>query len=131
KNLREFPVSSDTDVLSPGKLPPEFLAALLARYTAQDSSLIIPPSVGVDAAAIALGNEILVAKTDPITFATDQIGWYAVHVNANDVACLGARPRWFLSTILLPEQGASRQLAEQIFAQIADACASLGVVYAG
>ena len=25
---------------------------------------------------------VVVAKTDPITFATDQIGWYAVHSDA-------------------------------------------------
>ena len=31
-------------------------------------------------------------KTDPITFATDEIGRYAVHVNANDVATMGAVP---------------------------------------
>jgi hydrogenase maturation factor len=42
------------------------------------------------------------AKSDPITFATDEIGWYAVHVNANDVATTGAQPRWFLATVLLP-----------------------------
>ena len=49
-----------------------------------------------------LGDRYLVAKTDPITFATSEIGWYAVNVNANDVAVMGAQPRWFLATVLLP-----------------------------
>ena len=37
----------------------------------------------------------LLAKTDPITFATDRIGWYAVNVNANDIAVAGGTPKWF------------------------------------
>ncbi|NIP79808.1 MAG: hypothetical protein GWM90_11540, partial [Gemmatimonadetes bacterium] len=72
-----------------------------------------------------------VAKTDPITFATDAIGWYAVHVNANDVACCGARPRWFLATLLLPEGGTTAELVESIFDQMATACAELDVTLCG
>lgn len=121
----------NSNELSPGKLPPEFLTTLLARYAADDPDVIVRPGVGMDAAAIMLGEQVLVAKTDPITFATDQIGWYAVHVNANDVACLGARPRWFLATVLLPERGTTRASAEQIFAQLESACTSLGVVLVG
>jgi hydrogenase maturation factor len=40
-------------------------------------------------------------------------------------------PRWFLATVLLPERGATAALAEAIFAQIADACASLDVSLCG
>ena len=47
------------------------------------------PRVGEDAAVIDLGDRYLVATADPITFATDELGWYALHVNANDIA--GAR----------------------------------------
>jgi hydrogenase expression/formation protein HypE len=50
-----------------------------------------------------MGDRYLVATTDPITFATDLIGWYAVHVNANDVASMGAKPKWFMAVVLLPE----------------------------
>lgn len=60
--------------------------------------------VGQDAAVIDMGERYLVAKTDPITFATDQIGWYAVQGNANDIACTGATPLWFLVTLLLSER---------------------------
>jgi len=85
----------------------------------------------MDAAVIDTGDRYLVAKTDPITFATDRIGWYAVHVNANDVACMGAEPRWFLASLLLPEGQADRGLAETIFDQITEACRSLGVSLVG
>jgi hydrogenase expression/formation protein HypE len=122
---------SDPTPILPGKLPAGQLAALLGRYAQHDPQVVVGPAIGLDATAIALGDTVLVAKSDPITFATDQIGWYAVHVNANDVACLGARPRWFLATLLLPESNTTPALVEQIFAQINSACAELGVVLVG
>lgn len=113
-----------------GKLPSDILTRLLARLPA-DPRLLISPGIGRDAAAIDLGQgRVLVAKTDPITFATEQIGRYVVHVNANDVACLGARPAWFMATVLLPEN-APAELSEEIFEQIRSTCEELGVVPAG
>jgi hydrogenase expression/formation protein HypE len=114
-----------------GKLPTEHLARLLARYAPIDPRVIVGPGVGRDAAVIDVSDRYLVAKTDPITFATDEIGRYAVHVNANDVACTGAAPRWFLATLLLPESHTPPALADAIFDQIADACRELGVALVG
>ncbi|MDO8617162.1 MAG: AIR synthase-related protein [Dehalococcoidia bacterium] len=117
--------------LPPGKLPHDLLAALLAQVQPRDPRVLVGPGIGRDAAVIDTGGpRLLVAKTDPITFATDRIGWYAVHVNANDIACLGATPAWFLATVLLPE-GADPALAAAIFAQITDACRSLAVELVG
>lgn len=92
---------------------------------------MVGPGVGLDAAVIDMGDRYLVAKTDPITLASDRVGWYAVHVNANDVACMGAEPRWFLASLLLPEGQADRGLADAIFDQITEACGSLGVSLVG
>ena len=114
-----------------GKLPAALLHDLLARHAPTDPRVIVGPEVGVDAAVIDMGDRYLVAKTDPVTFATDEIGWYAVHVNANDVACCGATPRWFLATLLLPEAGTTSELAESVFGQIDDACRQLGVSLCG
>jgi hydrogenase expression/formation protein HypE len=114
-----------------GKLPLAVLEELLARYSMADDRLMVGPQAGEDAAVIDFGDRYLVAKTDPITFATDEIGWYAVHVNANDVAVMGARPRWFLATLLLPEGRADQEMAESILAQIHSACTGLGIVLAG
>ncbi|MEM7034500.1 MAG: AIR synthase related protein, partial [Chloroflexota bacterium] len=87
-----------TDLIYPlGKLPGHHLAQLLDSYTPTDPRLILGGKVGEDAALIDMGDHYLVAKTDPITFAADKIGWYAVNVNANDIACLGATPNWFLA----------------------------------
>jgi hydrogenase maturation factor len=117
--------------LRAGKLPAEALAALLARVDVRDPRVLVGPGIGRDAAVIDLGaGRALVAKTDPITFATRHIGWYAVHVNANDVACMGARPAWFMATALLPE-GAGDDAPADIFDQIVSACASLDVTLIG
>ena len=94
-----------------GKLPSDLLAQLLGNISGGDPRVIVGPGIGVDAAVIDMGDRYLVAKTDPITFATDQVGWYAVHVNANDVACMGGTPRWFLATLLMPEDQANEALA--------------------
>lgn len=116
-----------------GKLAPELLSDLLERHTFSfpDDQVLVYPGVGEDAAVIDVGERWLVAKTDPITFASDEIGWYAVHVNANDVAAAGGVPRWFLSTLLLPGGVANQALVEQIMGQIASACRSLDVVPCG
>lgn len=113
-----------------GKLPASFLASLLGRYTRPDPRLVVRPGIGLDAAVLDMGETLLVATSDPITFATDQIGWYAVHVNANDVACMGATPQWFLATLLLPPDSAA-PFVEGLFAQIHDACTALGVTLVG
>ncbi len=113
-----------------GKLPANLLAAFLARLP-QDPRVVVGPRVGEDATVIDMGDRYLVAKTDPITFATDAIGWYAVQVNANDLATTGATPRWFLATVLLPGGLADAGLAERIFDQLVAACADLDITLAG
>ena len=115
----------------PGKLPAEHLARLLGRYSRPDSRLVIGPRPGEDVAVIDMGDRYLVAKSDPITFATDEIGRYVVNINANDIACSGATPRWFLATLLLPEGKTDLQLVESIFAQIAQACEELDITLVG
>lgn len=122
-----------TAVFPVGKLPPENLAQLLRKHTFSlpNDRILVYPGVGEDAAVIDMGEHWLVAKTDPITFATDEIGWYAVNVNANDIAAAGGTPRWFLSTLLLPQDKTDQALVERIMAQIATACRTLDVVPCG
>jgi hydrogenase expression/formation protein HypE len=117
--------------LPAGKLPLPLLERLLTRFAPHDPRIVVGPRAGEDAAVFDLGDRYLVAKTDPITFATSEIGWYAVNVNANDVAVMGAQPKWFLATVLLPAGKASGELAEDIFRQIYEACDALGVSLAG
>jgi hydrogenase maturation factor len=127
-------MSTGTTPLAAGKLPAPLLAALLAGLPVDDPQLILGPTVGEDAAVIdfAPGSaHLLVAKSDPITFATDAIGYYAVNVCANDLAVTGATPRFYLPTLLLPAGAADVGLARTIFDQIGAACVQLGIVVAG
>ena len=113
-----------------GKIDPGILGELIARYTGADNRILIGPGVGEDATIIDMGNTLLVAKTDPITHVTSEIGHYAVNINANDIAAMGGKPLWFLATILLP-LSTDRDAVEGIFSGISDACKGLGVSYCG
>ncbi len=114
-----------------GKLRAELLEQLFRKYVPHDPRVVVGPRVGEDAAVLDLGDRYLVATTDPITFATDELGRYALHVNANDLAVRGARPLWFLATVLLPEGGASESRVEALFVELTEACAELGVALVG
>ena len=114
-----------------GKLPLEKLETLIKQNKAFAPGIVVGPGIGRDAAVIDFGEKYLVAKTDPITFVTDEIGYYAVNINANDIACTGARPGWFLATILLPEGKTDEALVDSIFQQISAACRDLGIGLVG
>ena len=99
------------DALLPaGKLPHDILQRLLTRHAGgDDPRLLVGPGLGEDAAVIDFGDTCLVAKTDPITFATDRIGWYAVHVNANDIAAMGATVSDLVNMAALAAHEAARR----------------------
>ena len=113
-----------------GKLPPGLLSELLSEFAANDPRVRVGPKVGEDCAVIEMGNRLLIAKSDPVTFVADRIGWYTVQVNANDIACTGGVPRWFLPTILLPPNIDENEI-RAIFSDIAMACRELGVSVVG
>ena len=113
-----------------GKFPPSLLKKLLGKNLVSDARVVLGPLLGEDAAALDMGENLLIASSDPVTFASDQAGWYAVHVNANDVATTGAIPRWFLATLLVP-QGFKEAQAEALFDQILQACTSVGATLVG
>jgi len=114
-----------------GKLPGDLLQAVLDKQVSHDPRVIVGPRVGEDAAVIDLGDRYLVATADPITFATDDLGWYALHVNANDIVVRGATPRWFLATLLLPGGRTDEENVRALFGQLAEACADLEVTLVG
>ena len=114
-----------------GKLPIDLLTRLLARAPVQDPRVLLGPGVGMDCAVIALDDRCLVIKSDPITFATDEIGWYLVQVNANDIATTGALPRWLMLTMLLPEQQATEKMVDEISEQVYRACKEFGISVIG
>src|SRR5437867_742221 len=114
-----------------GKLGAETLQAIFDKHPLRDPRVVVGPKVGADAAVIDVGDRYLVATTDPITFATDEIGWYALQVNANDIAVAGTRPRWFLATLLLPPGATTEAAVASLFDQLHAACDELDVALVG
>jgi len=107
------------------------LRALLRYRGAPDQTVIVGPALGVDAAVIDLGmRDYLVLKSDPVTFTTLDLGWYAVHVNANDIAVMGARPRWFQPTIVVPP-GSAETTVRRIMRDIDRAARRLAIAITG
>ena len=122
----------EKEILPLGKLNFRFLEKLLKKYQGKtDPRIVVGPKLGEDAAIIDYPDRYLVVKTDPVTFATEEIGWYAVQVNANDIATRGATPKWFQAAILLPENKTTEELVEKIFTQISRACDELNIAVIG
>ena len=118
-------------VLPVGKLPGNLLGRLIARYTRPEPSVVVGPGTGHDAAVIRTGSGLLAVKTDPITFATGDAPAYLVDVNANDLACLGAVPRWMVVTALLPDGATTPDLVERLFRQLDEVCTLRGIALIG
>lgn len=117
--------------LSPGKLPNDLLENFLDRFIVHDPSVLIGAGVGEDAAAVDVDKEeVLVIKSDPITFATDAIGHYAVVINANDIATSGAIPRWFLATLLFPS-GVTASFIRQVMHELESVCRRWDITLCG
>jgi hydrogenase expression/formation protein HypE len=119
------------DVLPIGKLPVELLRQFLTELPAADPDVVVGPGIGMDAAVIRFGDVQLVFKTDPITFATDDIAWYLVTINANDIACMGGIPKYLLVTFLLPQGTTTKDSAHNIFSRLKDACTANHITLIG
>ena len=118
-------------VFDTGKLPLQVLETVLKRNLIHDDRVIVGPRIGEDAAVLDMGDQYLVVTSDPITFTDKRLGWYAVNINANDIAVKGARPRWFIATLLLPEGKTDNTLVETIFGDLLESCSSMDVTLIG
>jgi len=87
-----------------GKLPPKLLEKyIFSRIGVRDLDVLVGPSIGEDSAVIKFGDKYLVLHVDPITGAVELIGWLSVHISCNDISVSGARPRWLLPVLYMPE----------------------------
>ena len=111
-------------------MPPALLREVLSGAPPLPDDVRLGPALGEDAAVIDIEAGCLVVAADPITLTGEGIGWSAVAVNANDVAVMGVRPRWFLATVLLPVSTTDAAV-RRLFAELQAACAELGVALVG
>jgi len=92
--------------------------------------LVLGPGIGRDTAVVRLGKKLVVLTADPVTGTTKHIGEHSVHINANDIAATGAKPVWYVCTLLLPP-GTSEKTLARIMSGIDQASRSLGITVAG
>jgi hydrogenase maturation factor len=119
-----------SDPILPGKLPAALLRELLAAAPPLPPEVRVGPRIGEDACAIEVPAGTLIAATDPITLTGSGVAAHAVVVNANDVAVMGARPRWFLAAVLLP-RGTREAEVRELFSTLWRALETAGVTLVG
>ena len=118
-------------ILPVGKLPPELLDKIIHSAPTAGPRVLLGPGIGLDCAVLEFGKTCLVLKTEPITFASEEIGWYAVQIAANDIATTGARPAWAMFTVLLPEGRTTEESVTALSRQVTDACRNAGITLIG
>ena len=117
--------------LPAGKLPPELLRQFLRGAPAPPPDVVLGAAIGEDAAVLDVGgDELLVAASDPITFGSAQLALDLLAVNENDLATTGARPRWLVTTLLLPE-GIDADVARRLLDELAQAARAHDVALVG
>src|SRR2546425_5166174 len=114
-----------------GKIPPDSMVRAVYSHGGKwNPGLVLGPGIGRDTAVVRLGKKLVVLTADPVTGTTKQIGEHSVHINANDIAATGAKPVWYMCTVLLPPSTSERTLA-RIMSGIDQVSRSLGITVAG
>ncbi len=107
---------------------------IFPRLGKSDSTVLIGPKHGVDAAAIELpGGQVMVVKEDPtfgLPVLMPHFGWAIVHICASDVACLGVKPRYLTISLLLPP-GTDDTVLENTWKEVHQECEKLGIAIVG
>jgi len=110
-----------------GKISPTILERIVFKYLgAKRADIIQGPAKGEDAAIVRVGEDLMALSCDPISGALKRIGWLVLNVSANDVATRGVKPRWFLSTMMLPK-GTRVNLVRKICKEIHEAAMRLDI----
>ena len=115
-----------------GKIPETVLKrSVFKQIHHRRDEVLVRPGVGEDCAMLEIGpDEVLVMSTDPITGTVNEIGTFAVHITANDIASSGAEPIGILLTVILPENVSELDIKE-IMKDVERACQSLNMEVMG
>lgn len=119
--------------LPDGKVDGSILSKRVFPYLGNaQSEVVVGPNVGIDAAVIDVSKlpGKMVVSQDPITGAGKNAGFHVVNVCANDVASMGAKPMFFLSTIIMPK-GTTEEELEKISKDIERAAKEIGISIVG
>ncbi|GAG93781.1 unnamed protein product, partial [marine sediment metagenome] len=122
-------MNENRDKLEQGKLTPSILTKLLKSTSRKAPEIIVGADAGEDA-AVVYGAEKLIITADPITFTEENIGFYTVAVNCNDIVAMGGKPVYLTTTILLPP-GTTQNRLETVFKEIKIASRGAGLLWVG
>src|SRR5207245_11733263 len=81
--------------------PGSMVRAVYSHGGKRNPRLVLGPGIGRDTAVVKLAKKLVVLTADPVTGTTKHIGEHSVHINANDIAVTGAKPVWYVCTLLL------------------------------
>jgi len=114
-----------------GKIHPEFFTRVIQpRLGADDPSVILKPTSGVDFGVIECGDQVFVLSTDPFYIARElgieKAAWFAVHIIASDVAVSGIPPRYLSIDLNLPPEMTEEEL-DLMWRTIHEECRALGI----
>jgi hydrogenase expression/formation protein HypE len=122
-------MAGSSQVLAEGKLSQERLEKLLDFTTPAGPEVLVGAEAGEDAAVVR-GSKKLVLTADPITFTEENIGFYTVAVNSNDIVAMGGKPMYLITTILLPP-GTEEGRLKTIFEELNEASGASGISWVG
>lgn len=115
-----------------GKVPETVLKrSVFKQISHRRNEILVRPGVGEDCAVLGIAeDEAIVLSTDPITGTVNEIGKFAVHITANDIASSGAEVIGILLTILLPD-GAHESDLREMMQEIEGVCKELNIEVMG
>ena len=115
-----------------GKVPETVLKrSVFKQIRHRRNEILVRPGVGEDCAVLGVAeDEAIVLSTDPITGTVNEIGKFAVHITANDIASSGAEIIGILLSILLPDEARESDLREMM-QEIEGVCKELNIEVMG
>lgn len=113
-----------------GKLFFEVFERFFIKFGVSDFWVLFGLGKGIDFGVVDFGEKVLVVLIDLIIGVVEDIGFYVVYVNVNDVVVVGVRLKWFLIMIFLFE-GFDERFLERIMDEIDREVKKFGVVIIG
>ena len=114
-----------------GKLKPEiFNKIIFPNLGAENPSVLVGPTHGVDFGVIEIDDKVIVMTSDPV-FIVPEYGWkrsawFAVHILASDAAVSGIPPKYMAIDLNLPLAMTAEEF-KKMWIGISNECKKLGI----
>ncbi len=107
-----------------------FKEVIFPNLGAEDETVIVKPTHGVDFGVVDLGDRVLIVKSDPIfvvpEYGWERSAWFAVHILASDVATSGVPARYMAVDLNLPV-GMKKEDFATLWRAFSNECKKLGI----